>query len=195
MAGNPPAAGKSKAGRSKARESKARDSKAGKSQAGGRPEAHVSHAAPGRLRIRVPGRRGDGVYFARAEERFGACPEVHRVAVNPLTGSILIEHTTDMAAIGRFAENNDLLVLQAAPAVVPLGVTLRAGVVDLDTRVRRAAGGTLDLWSAVSVVYLALACIQLFRGYSMGPATALLWTGLSAMRMASENSATDDDGS
>lgn len=162
------------------------------SPADNKPRAYIGHSAPGRMRIKIPGRRGDSSYFARVEERFAQCPGVQRVAVNALTGSILIEHATDQAAVGQFAESNDLLTLQADPKVVPLAATLRAGVAHLDTRVRRAAGGALDLWSAMSIVYLALACIQLFRGHSVGPATALLWTALSAIRLASENAASDE---
>lgn len=160
--------------------------------AAGNPQAHISHAGSGRLRIRVPGRRNDVAYFARAEARFGECPGVRRVAVNPLTGSILIEHATDMAAIADFAESGELLSLQPDSEWIPLAVSLRAGVDDLDRWVRRTAGGAMDLWSAMSLVYLTLACIQVVRGHSMGPATALLWTSLSAMRVASERAVADD---
>ncbi len=158
----------------------------------GKPHAHISHSAAGRVRIRVPGRRYDAPYFARVEQRFRECPGVERVAVNPMTGSILIEHTTDTAAITDFAEQGEFLSLQADLKVVPLGATLRAGVSDLDSRVRRAAGGAMDLWSAMAVFYIALACIQALRGQYMGPASTLLWTGLSAMRLAWDNSGANE---
>jgi hypothetical protein len=153
--------------------------------AGSKPEAHVSHAAAGRLRIKVPERRGDTGYFARAGECFGECPGVRRVAINPLTGSILIEHATDMAAIADFAESHDVLSLRPERSGVPLAAALRETADELDRRLRRAAGDTLDLWSATSLVFFALACVQMLRGQYLGPATALLWTAIAAMRMAS----------
>ncbi len=152
--------------------------------AGTRPEAHVSHAAAGRVRIKVPGRRGDSGYFAEAERWFGQCPGVRRVVVNPLTGSILIEHESDTAAILDFAETGDVVSLKPQGEAVPLAATLRESAVDLDRRLRRAAGDTLDLWSAASLIFFVLACIQLMRGHYMGPATTLFWTAVAAMRMS-----------
>lgn len=153
--------------------------------AGNGPEAHISHAAAGRVRIKVPGRRGDSDYFAQAERRFGQCPGVRRVAVNPLTGSILIEHETETAAILDFAETGDMVSLKPQEDVVPLAVMVRESAAEMDRRVREAAGNALDLWSATSLVFLALACVQLARGHYIGPASTLLWTAVAAMRMAS----------
>ena len=149
------------------------------------PEAHISHSAAGRLRIMVPGRRGDTGYFAQAEKRFAECPGVRRVAVNPLTGSILIEHATDTAAIVDFAETGDVLSLKPEREAVSLAASLQETAAEVDRRLRRAAGDALDLWSATSLIFFALACIQVLRGQYMGPATALLWTAIAAMRMAS----------
>jgi Heavy metal associated domain 2 len=157
----------------------------GKVAAGDGPEAHISHSAAGRLRIKVPGRRGNTGYFAQAEKRFAECPGVRRVAVNPLTGSILIEHATDTAAILDFAETGDVLSLRPEREAVSLAANLQETAADMDRRLRQAAGDALDLWSATSLIFLALACIQLLRGHYMGPATTLLWTAIAAMRMAS----------
>jgi hypothetical protein len=154
--------------------------------AGAGPEAHISHAAAGRVRIKVPARRGDADYFARAAARFGECPGVQRIATNPLTASILIEHTTDTAAILDFAKAGDVVSLQRERGeTVSLAATLREAAADADARLRRAAGDALDLWSATSLIFFTLACIQVLRGQYMGPATALLWTAIAAMRLSS----------
>lgn len=80
-------------------------------------EARLVHDIPGRLRVVVPALKGDR---ARAE---AVCAELRRVAaaraieVNPLTGSILIEHAAD--AEGRASALRALgeagCVLTAAP--------------------------------------------------------------------------------
>lgn len=149
------------------------------------PEAHISHAAAGRVRIKVPGRRGDGGYFAEAGKCFAECPGVRRVTVNPLTGSILIEHGTDTAAIADFAESGDVVSLKREREAVSLATNLQETAAEMDRRLRRAAGDALDLWSATSLLFFTLACIQVLRGQYMGPATALLWTAIAAMRMSS----------
>jgi hypothetical protein len=149
------------------------------------PEAHISHAATGRVRIKVPARRGDADYFARVAERFGECPGVQRIVTNPLTASILIEHATDTATILDFAESGDVVSLQREPEAVSLAATVREAAANADVRLRRAAGDALDLWSAASLIFFTLACIQMLRGQYMGPATALLWTAIAAMRLSS----------
>ncbi|TVR98966.1 MAG: hypothetical protein EA406_05210 [Rhodospirillales bacterium] len=140
---------------------------------------------PGRTRLKVPARRRDARYFAALLEGLSQWPAVRRVYVNPLTASVLVEHRADVAALGRFAEGKGLFVLPTGPApTVPIAGRIRRELADVDDRLRVIAGGTLDLWSATSLVFIGLAVVQLARGNYMGPATTLIWAGVSAMRQA-----------
>ncbi len=62
------------------------------------PLAVVEHSIPGRMRLRVRARRGDAGFFERAAG-LGRVPGVHGVRANAQTGSILIEHAGDEAAV------------------------------------------------------------------------------------------------
>ncbi|TVR82486.1 MAG: hypothetical protein EA405_06845 [Rhodospirillales bacterium] len=149
------------------------------------PQAHVSHQMPGRLRLKVPARRRDCDYFADVLEGLSQWPAARRVAVNPVTASVLVEHRGDLAALSRFAERQGLFAVPAGPEpTVPVAGRIRRELTDVDERLRLIAGGALDLWSATSLVFIVLAVVQLARGNYMGPATTLIWAGVSAMRQA-----------
>ena len=55
-------------------------------------QAHIVHRTATRLRIRVPARRLDEIFFRDLKARLAGCPGVFAVEANPLTGSVLIEH-------------------------------------------------------------------------------------------------------
>jgi hypothetical protein len=55
--------------------------------------ALVAHRVGTRLRLRVPGRRGDAEFFDRLGRALSQCDDVLSVQSNPLTGSLVIRHT------------------------------------------------------------------------------------------------------
>jgi hypothetical protein len=74
------------------------------------------HSTPGRMRIRVPGRRGDEQFSRWMEQELGAAEGITRVSANPLTGSVLIlfdPTSTDdrriLAELGRMGLQSDLI--------------------------------------------------------------------------------------
>jgi hypothetical protein len=149
------------------------------------PAALVSHALPGRTRIRVPDRRGDPRYFDRLRQRLGGCPEVLEVRVNAITASVLLHHRGDPAPILAFAAAASLFVLDPSPPRgVPLAVRLGAEAAAADAGLRRLAGGEVDLWTALSLGLFGLACLQAARGRLLGPASTLAWAALTAIRRA-----------
>lgn len=121
-------------------------------------EARLVHDIPGRLRFAVPAIRGDR---ARAEavrtglERRGIA---HRVEVNPLTGSIVIEHAPNAAI--RAAVLRALEGLGCNLAATPVrerpndrgtaasnGATRTAAMAALDWMVERAVLGMLGAFA------------------------------------------------
>ena len=73
------------------------------------PDAYTVHQVPGRMRLRVPARRGDRAYFANVAQVLVAVPDVRSVRVNPSTGSVLVRHAgppqkfaTHSAEVGLF---------------------------------------------------------------------------------------------
>ena len=75
------------------------------------PRAYISHRGPGRLRVKIPSKKGDTAYFSEVKKLFADCKGVKEYKTNPVTGSVLFVHEVDIKAITEFAEGNRLFKL------------------------------------------------------------------------------------
>jgi hypothetical protein len=140
--------------------------------------AYLAHRAPGRLRLRIPERRGDADYFRRVAEALAGHAGVSAVEVSAVTAGVLVRHAgslsvAEVSRCGRVAGLFDLDPGLAAgvPAVRQVAAQLRA----IDVALRGASRNEADVRSLVFVGMLGLAAVQLLRGHVLGPATTLLW--------------------
>jgi hypothetical protein len=76
------------------------------------PEAYISHMLPGRLRIKIPSKKGDGYFFGEMHNQFSAYTGIEKVEVNSLTGSILLIHTLDIGTIAAFSRQKNLFTIR-----------------------------------------------------------------------------------
>ncbi|MBS3652311.1 hypothetical protein KEU06_27345 [Pseudaminobacter sp. 19-2017] len=128
------------------------------------PSATVEHELTGRLRVRVPGLRGNQSFFRSAIETLSQHPEISAVIVNPSTGSVLIEHTTDPQSIQEFAAERGLFEVRRVP---PAPATRRIVVSP-----KTAASGLV-----------VLGALQAARGEILGPASENFWNAYGALRV------------
>jgi hypothetical protein len=129
-----------------------------------RSAAHVTHRLPGRMRLRIPARRGDPAFFARLVERARDLPALRAVRANPVTSSLLLEHEGEIEPIAR-ALGLDL-VAPRPPA----------------PRTRRPAAPASPFGLA-AIGFGAASAVQLARGRLAGDsAVENLWNGLTAFR-------------
>jgi hypothetical protein len=174
------------------------------------PRASVEHVVPGRMRLRVTARRGDAGYFGRVRTALAGLPGVREVRVNPRTGSILVEHGGDGAALlasgraqGLFdAEAPDRALarpgaargLPAAPLDLAAAGLAGAGVLQI-VRGQVVGSASENLWNAYglyaatrqilpSAILVAFGLVQIARGEVLGSATSLFLYAYSARRMA-----------
>ena len=63
------------------------------------PVAYIEHQIPGRVRLRIPERRGDAAFFQRIVGTLSKLPDVTELDGSPLTGSIRIRHKGPSEAI------------------------------------------------------------------------------------------------
>lgn len=141
--------------------------------------AYISHALPGRVRIKVPDRRGDTDFFSRIEDRLGGIDGIAKLQTNPLTGSILIEHhTAPLDRVFEAAQREALFTLQAPDdpgEPPPEAASLDESPLALWISQRGMGGLGFDINSALALLMLALAVRQMMRGQVMVPALSLLW--------------------
>jgi P-type Ca2+ transporter type 2C len=126
------------------------------------------HSTPGRMRIRVPDRRGDECFSHHVERELGRNPGITQVQANPLTGSVLIlfdpQRVDDrqiLDDLGRMGLVGDLI---ASPAYAVPAATPAAALTEISARIGVAVGKELVkavLAQAVSspVVGLMLALV------------------------------------
>lgn len=146
--------------------------------------AHVLHASPGRVRLRVQREDLESAALAQAERALVGLTGVRGVRKNPLTRSVLI--TFDAQAV----EFEDLITAIAGAGVVIEPIFEEPSVrparpidhliIDLsrrvDERVRQGTGGSLDARTLLPIGLAALAARELLTtGLSAAPWYVLLW--------------------
>ncbi len=110
-------------------------------------EALVVHNMAGRIRIRVPSKKGNAAYFTAVKEALSACVGVEGVEVAPFTGSILVRCHGPTEGIIGWAESQGLFVVRQEQSIKVTAfhdaVAGRFGA--LDDRIKAVTGEGFDL--------------------------------------------------
>lgn len=156
-----------------------------------RPGAFIKHQLPGRVRLKIPQKRGDFQYFDQVAERFADCRGITQLQLNPPAASLLICHETDMTfqTIAEFAEANELFNLIDMPddyeaitiPKLPVTTITSSGLNILDTSLLNFSQGRLDGRSLLFLALVGMAVHQMTRGHIMAPAATLLWYALQVL--------------
>lgn len=153
------------------------------------PEARITHIISGRLRIKIPSKKGNTSYFESLERKFSDCDKVQKVEASAVTAGVLFLHDADIKDISKFAEENRLFVVeQQRSERMPLVKRISSGFEDLNRRATRFTGGELDLPGAVFVSLLTLSIYQIARGNFFAPAWyTSLWYAVNMVFKSSDN--------
>jgi hypothetical protein len=139
------------------------------------PRAYVVHRLGGRMRLKVPEKRKDAQWLAETAERLERLAGVEGVQTAPMTGSLLI-HCEDSGELEELVSQSKLF--QLTPGPIPKRPALEPlvrGVAHSDHKTERHTLGGGDLRTLLSLVFVALAIVQLVRGQIWVPAISLLW--------------------
>lgn len=149
-----------------------------------RPSAFVKHQLPGRVRLKIPQKRGDVNYFDRLAGIFSKFLGITELKLNPSAASILISHRIDLPFqnIVEFAETRNLFSLRENPedhdSIVipnlPITTLTSAGLSRVDNALLDFSQGRLDARSLLFMALIGLAIHQATRGNIMVPALTLL---------------------
>ncbi len=148
--------------------------------------AYIVHSVPGRARIRIPAKRGDGLFFANIESILQGCADVQTVQVNGRAGSVLITYGlgSNLKSIANYARRHRLFSLSSdQPA--PLKTVREIFAAQLDRADRLLSSGSrghLDSQSIFFLLFLGLGLLQMRRGRIMQPAIPLLWRAMEILR-------------
>ncbi len=145
------------------------------------PVAHVVHRASGRLRLRVPERRGDREWLAAAADRVSEMTGIAAVEIGPETGSLLVHHAIECDPEPALRGLSLWRVEAPARADSRPVERLMAVVSALDGELRELASERIDLRTILLLSLLGLAAIQIWRGQFMAPAASLLWYAIESV--------------
>lgn len=159
------------------------------------PEATVVHKMPGRVRIRVPARRGDVAYFGSVKDALSTLAGVEGVEVAPYTGSILVRGLAPVKDVIDAARSRGFFSVKEDKAIK---VTAFHDVVanrfeTLNDRIKTATGATFDLPGLAFAALMGAGIYQIARGNFTAPAwyTAFWY----ALGIFGKSSAKDSGGS
>jgi hypothetical protein len=146
-------------------------------------KAHICHLIPGRVRLRIPSRRGDIKYFTLVHRKLAALDGVQLVVVNPSTSSLLISHSLAVNRLIEYAKVENLFEVTPNRPSAPVSDIISEHARSVEQRLRALSFGRLDLSSLGFLVFLCLAIMQILRGQLFAPATTLLWYAIQALVM------------
>lgn len=131
--------------------------------------ALLSSRAPGRLRFRVPSRRGDSPYFEALKTECAKLSGLKSVEVNPSTASLLLvfDPALELSPDAVAAEFDLKLMLSDR---MPLEKRVSRQVGLIDSNLRRLTGGELDLGGIAFLGCLAAGVYQVGAGNLAMPA-------------------------
>lgn len=147
-----------------------------------RSEASVVHRIPGRVRLRIAGKRRDAVFFSKLAEGLMACPGVTGVAANSLTETVLLAFDGPFEAIVAEAEARQLFRLAEPSPYPPLRARVAEGMDAASRNLEAVSAGEVDLDGLLVLGLAGLAIHQAIEGNIMAPAVSLLWYALQAAR-------------
>lgn len=139
------------------------------------PMAHIAHKMDGRVRFKVPSKKGDTHFFAAVKERLEKSGKICTIDINPITGSILVTHNTDNDSIVRLAESGKSFKIELKEgkerAKHPhVSNNVVEGFKNLDEKLKSLTDGEIDLPLAAFLALLGAGIYDLARGNFAAPA-------------------------
>jgi hypothetical protein len=134
------------------------------------PTAVICHRSTGRIRIRIPARRGDNDYFAALVDHFKTW-DVDLLKANPVSGSLLISGKhLEVEAVEREAEKAEFFKIAASPPPPESIVKVVTAPIQVtSTFFRKLTGGGADLAGIIFLGLLGFGVYELMRGNFKSP--------------------------
>ncbi|MHB8481543.1 MAG: HMA2 domain-containing protein [Nitrospiria bacterium] len=136
------------------------------------PDAYLTHFIQGRMRVRIPSKKGDEAYFLSLKDRFARFPGVQKIELNPLTGSVLVLHNLDIKSldkklIAEYTELNALFKLDISrpdPASIAAPEKISETYREANEKIRKFTDGEIDLPTLVFTGLLGAGIFEVGRG-------------------------------
>jgi hypothetical protein len=127
---------------------------------------------PGRMRVKLPAKKGDSAYLQRIVEEYGSRPGISRVLASPETGSVLFLHDLEKNRIMEHLGSSSLFRLEfGTNRQSDLHQDVKGCFRDISSKVENATGGAMNISQAAFLALLGAGIVQIGRGNM----TAIPW--------------------
>src|SRR5260370_19305094 len=137
------------------------------------PVAYIEHQLPGRVRLRVPSRRGEVPFFETVVRELSKHPAMHELTATPLTGSITLHYFEPLHPIIAAAADQRLFAISRLEPQSNVSEAKRA------SRLREGSGVT----HGIAIARSGLSLFQVTQGSVFGSAAENLWHAFGAQRI------------
>ena len=147
-------------------------------------DAYVSHQSFRRVRIKVPAKRGDEIYFTHISNRFKECKGIETIHINPVTGSILFIHSVGFESIQEFAEENDLFTMKINSPAPLFNSRVKKNFNNFNNQIEMFTRREIDIPGIAFLTLLGVGISQIVRGnVRVMPWDAAFWYALNIFLM------------
>jgi hypothetical protein len=137
------------------------------------PVAYIEHQLPGRVRLRVPSRRGEVPFFEKVVRVLSKHPATRELTASPLTGSITLRYLEPLHPIVAAAADQRLFAISRLEPQRNVSEAKRA------SRLREDSGFT----DGIAIGLSGLSLFQATQGNIFGSAAENLWHAFGAQRI------------
>ena len=157
-------------------------------------DAYVSHLSSGRLRVKIPSKKGNVVFFSSLKDQLSSLPGVENIEVNPVTGSILLIHSLDSESVADFLKAQQLLKVRPGKDFNFHQEVTRVFNA-ADRQVTGFIGGGINLGALAFLGLVGAGVYQILRGnFAAIPWYSAFWYGLSIFLKSKSGGNGVDDG-
>lgn len=150
-------------------------------------DAYVAHISSGRLRIRIPSRKGNSSFLDSVKVLFAGLPGLQSMEANPVTGSLLVLHSSGEAAVRALLDSYNLSGASRTVKGKPAASAVHGEIATIfrgwDRQIQNFSVGNLNLEAVVAISLIGMAAYQISRGrFILLPWYNALWYAFSLLK-------------
>jgi hypothetical protein len=142
------------------------------------PVAYIEHQLPGRVRLRLPSRRGDVAFFEKVVRELSKHPAIRELTASPLTASVTLQYFEPLHPIVAGAADQKLFETRRLEPQTNVGHSKRA----CGSREGSKLAGDSGLAGEIATGLSGLSLFRAAQGSVLGSAAENLWHAFGAKR-------------
>lgn len=147
-------------------------------------EAFIVHNITGRLRIKVPSKKGNILFFENLMTKLQDIRAIEKIEINALTGSIILYSSSKSEdLISSLSSLNILKIVPSNTNKIKISSSFKNAFKEIDNKVKGLTCGELNLADIVFLSLVSVAIYQIQRGNFIAPAWyTAIWYAMNILK-------------